>query len=191
VETQETGAQAGLILAIAAALRRERGRLGLSLTELARRAGIAKSTLSQLESGNGNPSVETLWALSNALLIPFSALIEPPASDVRVIRADEGAVTRSEHTSYTAKLLACSPVGARTDIYQVRMTKGSPKSSRPHMPGTSEHVVIGSGRALIGPAEAPVELGPGDYIRYPGDVPHYFEALEPVAIGVLVMELAT
>src|SRR5947207_1806494 len=41
---------------IARALRRERGRVGLSLTELARRAGIAKSTLSQLEAGNGNPS---------------------------------------------------------------------------------------------------------------------------------------
>ena len=45
---------------IAAALRRERHRSGLSLTEVARRAGIAKSTLSQLESGTGNPSIETV-----------------------------------------------------------------------------------------------------------------------------------
>lgn len=35
---------------------RERQRTGLSLAEIARRAGIAKSTLSQLEAGNGNPS---------------------------------------------------------------------------------------------------------------------------------------
>lgn len=35
---------------IAAALRRERTRTGLSLSELAKRAGIAKSTLSQLEA---------------------------------------------------------------------------------------------------------------------------------------------
>ena len=62
---------------IAAALRRERDRAGLSLSELAKRAGIAKSTLSQLESGAGNPSVETLWALSVALDVPFARLIEP------------------------------------------------------------------------------------------------------------------
>ena len=43
---------------IAASLRRERRRTGLSLTEVARRAGLAKSTLSQLESGTGNPSLE-------------------------------------------------------------------------------------------------------------------------------------
>src|ERR1700684_3982944 len=62
---------------IAASLRRERRRTGLSLTEVARRAGIAKSTLSQLESGAGNPSLETLWALCVALDAPFSRLRAP------------------------------------------------------------------------------------------------------------------
>ncbi len=52
---------------IAAALRRERTRAGLSLSELAKRAGIAKSTLSQLEGAGGNPGMETLWALAVAL----------------------------------------------------------------------------------------------------------------------------
>jgi transcriptional regulator with XRE-family HTH domain len=75
---------------IAASLRRERERVGLSLSELAKRAGIAKSTLSQLESANGNPSVETLWALGVALDVPFSRLVDPPVPRVQVIRAGEG-----------------------------------------------------------------------------------------------------
>ena len=50
----------------------------MSLSELARRADVAKSTLSQLESGRGNPGVETVWALATALGVPFSALIDPP-----------------------------------------------------------------------------------------------------------------
>src|SRR6266853_6574259 len=70
-----------LITLIAASIRRERDRAGRSLTELARRAGIAKSTLSQLESGAGNPSVETLWGLGTALGVPLSRLIDPPRSD--------------------------------------------------------------------------------------------------------------
>ena len=69
---------------IAAAIRRERERLGISSAELARRAGIAKSTLSQLEAGTGNPSVETLWAIAVVAGVPFSALVEPPSSPVRV-----------------------------------------------------------------------------------------------------------
>lgn len=46
------------ISVIAKSTVRERLRTGLSLAEIARRAGIAKSTLSQLESGNGNPSLK-------------------------------------------------------------------------------------------------------------------------------------
>ncbi len=63
------------ISVIAKSLVRERARTGLSLAEVARRAGIAKSTLSQLESGNGNPSLETLWSLCVALDIPFARLL--------------------------------------------------------------------------------------------------------------------
>ena len=56
------------------------------------------------------------------------------------------------------------------------------------MPGVMEHVVLSAGRALIGVAGEPVELGPGDYICYPGDVRHVFEALVPGTVAVLVSE---
>ncbi len=173
---------------IAASLRRERERAGLSLTELARRAHVAKSTLSQLESGTGNPSVETLWALGVALDVPFSRLVESPRQAVRVVRAGEGPVTRSERSTYSATLLSSSPPHARRDVYRITAEPGEPRLSEPHMPGTTEHAVIGAGRALVGPADDPVELGPGDYVTYPGDAPHVFEALEAGTTAVMVLE---
>jgi transcriptional regulator with XRE-family HTH domain len=176
------------IATIAASLRRERQRAGLSLTELARRAQVAKSTLSQLESGTGNPSVETLWALGVALDVPFSRLVEPPRRAVQLIRAGEGPVTYAEHSSYAATVLAACPPHARRDIYRIAAQPGEPRVSQPHMPGTSEHVVLGSGRARVGPADEPVELAPGDYVCYPGDAPHVFEALRPDTSAVIVME---
>ncbi len=134
---------------IARSIRRERERVGLSLSELAKQAGIAKSTLSQLESGTGNPSVETLWALGVALGVPFSNL---------------------------------------RDIYVIRAGPGGARESDPHGPGTMEHVWIGSGKAFVGPVGELVELSPGDYAAYPGDVPHVFEAVETGTAGVIVME---
>ncbi|WP_158889780.1 helix-turn-helix domain-containing protein [Amycolatopsis anabasis] len=173
---------------IAASLRRERARASLSLTELARRAGIAKSTLSQLESGTGNPSVETLWALGVALDVPFSRLVEPPAPRVQVIRAGEGPAVYSERANYVATLLASCPPNARRDIYLITAEPGAPRESEPHMPGVVEHAVLASGRALIGLTEDPVELRPGDYIAYPGDVAHVFEALDEGTVAVMVSE---
>ncbi|NEW35820.1 helix-turn-helix domain-containing protein [Nocardia cyriacigeorgica] len=173
---------------IAASLRRERGRAGLSLTEVAARAGIAKSTLSQLESGSGNPSLETLWALCVALDMPFSRLLDPPRPSVRVIRAGEGPVVAAERSEYRATLLAAGPADARRDLYRITAEPGEPRRSEPHTRGSVEHILLGAGRARAGLTDAPEELRPGDYLSYPGDLPHLFEALEPGTWATLVVE---
>jgi len=173
---------------IAAALRREREQAGLSLTELARRAGIAKSTLSQLEAGAGNPSVETLWALGVALAIPFSRLIEPPGPHVRVLRRGQAPSIRSQEADFTGILLAAGHNRARRDVYVVEFEPGATRHADGHLPGTVEHMVVASGRVRTGPAGEEVELGPGDYVAFAGDVPHVYEALEPGSWVVLVME---
>jgi transcriptional regulator with XRE-family HTH domain len=176
------------VATIAAALRRERERAGISLTELARRAGIAKSTLSQLEAGTGNPSVETVWALGVALDVPFSRLVEAPVPAVRVIRAGSGNGIRSEQADFTSTLLAAGSTHVRRDIYLLELEPGAVRDAEAHIPGSVEHLVVGTGRLRTGPASAPVELEPGDYAAFPGDVPHRYEALAPGTFVVMIME---
>ncbi|MFR9731880.1 helix-turn-helix domain-containing protein [Saccharopolyspora sp. MS10] len=173
---------------ISAALRRERDRVGLTLSELAKRAGVAKSTLSQLESGAGNPSVETLWALAVALDVPFSRLVEQRAPQLRVVRAGHTPLIRSEHAPFAAAMLSACPTGARRDLHVLEVQPGDPRRAEAHLPGTVEHLVITAGRLLAGPEPSPVELGPGDYAAFSGDVPHRYEALEPDTRAVLLME---
>jgi transcriptional regulator with XRE-family HTH domain len=174
--------------AIASAVRRERLRQELSLSELARLAGLSKGTLSQLESGSGNPGVETVWALSVALGVPFSQLVAPARPSVHLIRAGEGFQTHADEADWTATLLAsCAPQG-RCDLYRIVALSGSARRSEPHLPGTMEHVMITGGRALAGPVDEPVELDVGDYVNYRGDIPHIFEALSPEASALFVLE---
>ncbi|WP_426577211.1 helix-turn-helix domain-containing protein [Xenorhabdus stockiae] len=173
---------------IAKSLVRERARSGLSLTEVARRAGIAKSTLSQLEAGNGNPSLETLWALCVALNIPFARLLEPQSNKTQVIRRGEGTKVMAEQANYQATLLATCPPGARRDIYLLMTQPGADRLSAPHPAGSVEHIIVTKGRALVGLTEAPEELSEGDYICYPADQEHIFKALEPDTQAILVAE---
>lgn len=173
---------------IAAALQRERRRAGVSLAELARRAGVAKSTMSQLESGTGNPSIETLWAISTALDIPFSRLVSPPRAGVQLIRAGEGPSVPSASATYFATVLSSCPPNARRDLYLISAEPGVARDSAPHSLGVVEHVVMGRGRAMVGPIGEPVELGPGDYLAYPGDERHTFRALEPDTFALMVSE---
>jgi transcriptional regulator with XRE-family HTH domain len=184
---QRTSADAPLAT-IAAALRRERERAGISLAELARRARLAKSTLSQLEAGAGNPSVETLWSLGVALGVPLSRLVEPAAPTVRVVRAGEGPAIRSQHADFAGRLLAAgAPIG-RHDLYTIELEPGQIRQAQPHNAGTVEHLVLASGRIRVGPQASPVELDPGDYVAFAGDEPHCYEALAPATWGVLMMQ---
>ncbi|MER7890879.1 helix-turn-helix domain-containing protein [Micromonospora sp. NPDC094482] len=173
---------------IAAALRRERERVGIPLSELAKRAGIAESALAQLEAGTGDPSVETLWALGAALDVPFSRLVEPPRAAVRVIRAGDGPRVRSEHADFAGTLLSAGSAHLRRDIYLVELEPGAVRTADAHTPRSVEHVVVAAGRLRVGPEADLVELGPGDYATFPGDEPHRYEAMVPGTFAVLVME---
>lgn len=173
---------------IASAIKRERALAGLSLSEVARRAGIGKSTMSGLEAGAGNPSVETMWALASALNIPLSRLLDPPKYEVALFHADDLPNLPSSAANYVATLLSTAPTNTRRDLYLIRAGLGEPKDSIPHPIGTIEHVVVGSGAARIEVLGASYDLKAGDYFTYPGDQPHQFTALADDTFVVFLIE---
>jgi transcriptional regulator with XRE-family HTH domain len=175
---------------IARTVRELRVRSGRSLADVAAAAGIGKSTLHAIESEDANPGIETLWSLARALEVPFGSLLEPPVPSVRVVRAGEGPRVDSESAAIQARLLATTAHGSRTEIYALSLEPSQGRDAEPHTPGTTEHVLLVSGRVAVGPVEATVELEPGDLVSFPGDVPHRYEALEAGSEAVLIVEYA-
>jgi DNA-binding XRE family transcriptional regulator len=69
----------------------ERKRLGLSLQEVADRAGITKSHMWELEQGNSvNPTVWTVYGLSKALGVPFVSMAAGALNDTEDNRCTPG-----------------------------------------------------------------------------------------------------
>ncbi|HUC03820.1 MAG TPA: XRE family transcriptional regulator [Acidimicrobiales bacterium] len=64
-----------VLSSLAASLREERARAGLTLEDLAQRADLSAAHLSRLESGERQPSVAALISLSRALGVPLSTLL--------------------------------------------------------------------------------------------------------------------
>lgn len=161
---------------------------GDSLAQLASRAGIGKSTLHAIESGEANPSIETLWALANALAVPFGELLEPSTPDVQLVRAGEAPRVESERSHLQAHLLTSTRRGARTELYTLAFATGSERDAAGHGVGTTEHVLLVRGRLRVGPLPDPLVLEPGDLVSFPGDVEHVYEAKEPETLALLLME---
>jgi len=168
------------------ALRRARETRGLSVSELARTSGIAKATLSGLETGDANPTLETLWALTAALGVSLGELVDPPRPSLTVVRAKEGVVVRGE--AVIGRLVSSFEVGSeRHEILECQVRRRR-QISPAHARGVTEHLLVTAGRLRVGPVDAPEELGPGDFLRMSPAWPHLYEGLAAGTRMVLVMQ---
>lgn len=170
---------------IALNLRRVRHERYVSLGELSRTSGVSKGTLSALEAGTGNPTVDTLGALADALGVTVEALISSEDSQARVMRSEEGEWV--EGSAVGLRLVDRLLARGMVDMYEATFAAGVRRESEGHVPGVLEHLLVTSGRLLAGPATNVVELGVGDRITFPGDVPHVYEAVGGSVRAVLLI----
>jgi transcriptional regulator with XRE-family HTH domain len=168
-----------------AELRRERG---LSLSELAARAGIGKATLSGVEAGTRNPTLETLYAITGQLGLPLAAVLAEPTSDpAHPVRDREPGFADVHGDAVTAHLHAVFEEPTATfEFYRLRIRPGRRQTSPAHSAGTTEHLSVFSGRGLAGSADAPLPLVPGGYATWQADRPHVFEATEEVVAALMI-----
>ncbi|MFF9314340.1 helix-turn-helix domain-containing protein [Streptomyces sp. NPDC004684] len=162
-------------------LRELRTARGLSLSELARRSGVGKGTLSELESGTRNPTLDTLYALTTALNRPLSAVLAddaPPHGEHH-----EGAVSGSAVTAVLVE--RHEDADAVTDVFRVTIAAGATQESAAHVAGTTESLMILSGTAVVGALDAPASVGPGESARWPADTAHLYSAPHGEAHGIL------
>ena len=140
------------------ALRLERG---WSLSQLAAAAGLAKSNLSRLEQGNGNPTLDTIWRLAVQLDVPFGTLVAP----IRVPLGEEGVEVR---------LLDQGKDSPQVDAYWMRCAPHTLRHAEAHTPGARESLTLISGRLEAGPVGATTTLAAGDTLTFAADRPHLY-----------------
>jgi transcriptional regulator with XRE-family HTH domain len=173
-------------------LRQLREERDLSLSELARRSGTGKATLSELEAGRRNPTLETLYALTTALGVPLSAALTDPrratasadphgaASDAdadAAAPASGGERAGISGAAVTAVLTERFEDGdSVTDVFRIRIRSGASQQSAAHISGTEEQLTVLGGTAVVGDPGRPQTAGPGESAHWRADVPHLYSA---------------
>ncbi|MGI5326926.1 helix-turn-helix domain-containing protein [Actinomadura nitritigenes] len=164
---------------------------GMSLAELARQAGLAKQTLSTVEQGAGNPTVETLFSIADALGVPVTRLVAEREQVMVVQHADE--VVWRRHEGYETRSLDHIYGSGVIENYLLRIASANGRTavepSAAHPVGTLEHLYVISGRVRVGPVDSMTELAAGDFVRYPGDRPHVYESLDGESLIHLVVSV--
>ena len=157
-------------------LKRLRLAQGLSLADLAEGAGVSKSSLSLIERGEGNPSVETLWRIAQGLGQPLGALLAEPSQDpVRIIPRHSGTPVAGA-SGMRAWLISAEVRAQRSELYDIHLPAGTEHVAEAHPAGATEVVVCVAGTAAVGPDGRQVQLAAGDAAWFAADVPHRYSA---------------
>jgi transcriptional regulator with XRE-family HTH domain len=173
---EATADLAAMTARVAREVRAQREARGLSITATAARAGLSKTILATIESGAGNPSLETLWRIAGALDVSVGTLLaEDEPVRTQVIRRAGGKLTTFE-SGVPGRLLHVDGRDRRLEAIEMHFAPGRRYRSAAHASGTEELVICLEGEVALGPDGLEETLEPGDALRFAADLPHSYRS---------------
>ena len=167
------------------ALRKQRA---FSQEQLARLAEIPRSTLTHIESGSGNPSLQNLVKISAALQVGLEELLSRPRNECELRElAQIPVIKRSQGRVRVFKLLPDKVKGL--DVDRMEIDAGAVMGGQPHLAGAKEYITVLQGEITVLVAGESYKVKSGGVFAFPGDQAHSYRntgAGSALAISVVV-----
>lgn len=157
-------------------LRRFREDQLLSIGELGRRSGISKQTIASIEAGRGNPTVETLEELAGTLGVSIRALFSEMGTEI-LVHSGDGIRWLDQGGMRVRQLDQAFGSGYVYNSVLRLAADNGPTLQRASSRGSLRHCYVLEGRVRLGPEAAPIVVEADDFVRFPADTPHLFEAI--------------
>lgn len=160
---------------------------GMTQAQLAKLSGIPRTTLTHFESGSGNPSLNNLVKLSQALQVNIEELLSAPLSMVQHFKSDELPKRRRDGGLALIYNLLPKPLPG-VELERVVLEKSSGFVGVPHKKGTFEYYISLTGEVEIVVLGEKYRAEAGDILIFPGDEKHSYKNIGKVkAIGISVI----
>lgn len=156
-------------------LQKIRKQKGLSLDRAAQLTKVSKSMLHQIERGDIQPTVTTVWKIATGLHASFSDFLKDDETSVSVVTPkDEPDITEDNGKCKLYLLFPFDPQ-TRFEMFTIVLDPGGSYLSSPHNEGVHEYITVTSGDFRIEIQDRTYTLGQGQSIRFAGHVPHRYE----------------
>jgi transcriptional regulator with XRE-family HTH domain len=167
---------------IGANIKRLRRENGLTLDVLAERSGVSKAMLSQIEAEKVNPTVATVWKISQGLNVEINGLLEGSEGPVRkfhLTRKDNITELDTDEDGLHIRVLTPIQLVEDLEMYLLTFSPRGALRSGAHFPHTEEFLTVISGGIHVRAGDRDATLEEGDFIRYQCDVDHDIENIGP------------
>jgi transcriptional regulator with XRE-family HTH domain len=181
--------------ALAQNLRTYRALRGYSASQVAQRSQIARATLSALEAGRGNPTLDTLAAIAEVLGVEVNALVSPNAgAAIAVTRAGDEKTGDEDPVVRFLRRFRAGPCAI--DLYDLNLPEGQTRGSAALAGGVIEHVLVHEGELEVhlraaGGDDRRAVLRAGDYAAFTADSPYALTSIAGPVRGSLLLHYAT
>ncbi|TNE40413.1 MAG: XRE family transcriptional regulator [Sphingomonadales bacterium] len=154
-------------------LRKERG---LTLDALSATSGVSRSMLSQIERAETNPTLATVWYLSQALGVDMAEFVGGKRVErrgrIELTAASFVPEIRTEDGQCVMRILSPAHSVGNTEFYHLTLEPGAELVSDAHVYGSLEHLTVLTGELTVISAETEAIVGTGAIARYSVDVCH-------------------
>lgn len=162
----------------------------LTQNALAKLVGVPRSTIANIESGHGNPSLANLSKISTALQTPIDELLNPKKAICTLIKAEE--TPMQERAQGLVKIFKLLPdKSTNTSIERMEIRPCGLMKGTPHLSGTKEYFHCIQGEIIIRISSQDYVVKKGGTLAFPGQLPHtYLNEGKILGIGFSVVVLA-
>ena len=155
-------------------LHRMRQNKGLSLSQLEEMTNVSKSMLGQIERGESNPTVKTLWKIAKGLNVSFSSFIEEDTSTVSVISMEEVNPLIEGEGKFRVYPLFPFDREKSFEAYKIELEPGYEHQAEAHFAGVEEHLIVYNGTLEVEINGDSYTIKQGDAVRFMGDRDHVY-----------------
>ncbi|AGX44308.1 helix-turn-helix domain-containing protein [Clostridium saccharobutylicum] len=163
-----------LNLIIGNKLKEIRNKRNLSLDEVSKLTGVSKAMLGQIERGQSNPTVSTLWKIATGLKVSFSLFIDENQDDLKVINQNN--IDPIIEDDNRMKLYPIFPFDVKSgaEIFTIELESNCNHISTPHSEGVEEYIIVTEGEIEMDINNRKFVLQKGNSIRFMANQPHSY-----------------
>ena len=155
-------------------LRSLRQKRGWSLDTTSQKTGVSKAMLGQIERGESNPTIATLWKIASGFDVSFSSFIEDlsPAGSALIHRSGDLKQMHPQDNKIRVMPLFAYDDSLKFEVFIIELLPGCEHLSPPHQKGVIEHVIVSSGEIEVLINTTWHNLKQNEGLRFNADQPH-------------------
>ncbi|MCY1053080.1 helix-turn-helix domain-containing protein [Mammaliicoccus sciuri] len=146
----------------------------LSLSTVSKLTGVSKTMLNQIENGQSNPTITTLWKIANGLHLPISDLISNKEDNINCVSKSDITPIYNDNQSVTIYPYFPFNIDKNFEMFNMILLNGGGMVSERQSQGSEEYNIFPSWQIEVDINGVKHTVRQDDAIRFESDVTHTY-----------------